>query len=114
MSPAPTDFVDPGNLIIKTEGQDFLIENPIKPELSTISGILNTLIGFLLPIGLIVVFIMIVYAGFTYISSDGDPARIKKAQGTIVTALIGLFLLFLAFFIVRLVGYIFNFQGGIL
>lgn len=114
MSPTPTDFVDPGNLIIKTEGQDFLIENPVKPELSTISGIVDALISFLLPIGTIAVFVMIVYAGFLFISSDGDPTKIKKAQGTIITALIGLFLLVSAFLVVRVIGYIFNLQGGIL
>jgi len=52
----------------------------------------STLIVFLL-------FIMIVVGGFQYLTSFGDPAKLKKAQGTLKYA-IGGFVLFLASFLI--------------
>lgn len=46
----------------------------------------------------------IIWGGIQFVMSQGEPERIKKAKETIVNAVIGLFLVILAFLIVGLVA----------
>lgn len=69
-------------------GED--IRDPIVSLLNTIIGILGT-----------VAVIFIVKGGFTYMTSTGDPGKIKKAKDTILYACIGLIVCALAFVIVN-------------
>mgnify|MGYP003381522556 CR=1 FL=1 len=46
---------------------------------------------------------MIVYAGYIYVISDGDPADIKKAKDIILYALIGIVIVLLAFAITQII-----------
>lgn len=63
----------------------------------TITNIINAIV---LSAGLIAV-IFIVYGGFQYMTSTGDPAKAKKAKDTILYAAIGLIVCALAFAIVN-------------
>ncbi len=51
----------------------------------------------------VVAVIMIVYAGFLYITSGGDSGKITKAKNALIYAIIGLFIASLAQFIVHFV-----------
>ena len=72
---------------------------------NTIIGIINAVIGVL---GLVAV-IIIIYGGVQYMTSTGDPGRVKKAKDTLLFAVIGLIVCVLAFAIVNFV--ITNFIG---
>ena len=54
--------------------------------------------------------IMIIYAGFLYITSGGDSGKITKAKNALIYAIIGLFIASLAQFIVHFV--LTTAQGG--
>lgn len=105
-----------GGLIIRGDGNsgDLTIRNPLRSEISDVSGLVNVLMGFLLPVALLIIFLMFIYAGYLFLSSEGSAEKVKQAQGVIVSSIIGLVLLFFAFFIIRLISSIFGFQGGIL
>jgi len=66
-----------------------------------------TLIGNAIEILMIVAAMVaigfIIVGGFTYITSSGDPAGIKKGRDIIINAIVGLFLALLAAGIVRYV-----------
>lgn len=47
--------------------------------------------------------IVIIFGGVRYITSTGDPARVKQAKDTIVYGIIGLIVAILAYAIVRFV-----------
>ncbi len=64
-----------------------------------IQGILNTIIGIC---GLIAV-IFIIIGGVNYMTSTGDPGKVKKAKDTILYAVLGLIIAVLAFTIVNFV-----------
>ena len=66
---------------------------------SAITSILSAIIGV---VGLISV-IYIIIGGIQYMSSSGDPSKIKKAKKTILYACIGLIISALAFIIVNFV-----------
>jgi len=55
----------------------------------------------------LVLFIMFVIGSFNYITSLGNPEKIKKAQGTLKYAVIGLVLFVSAFLILKIIDIIF-------
>jgi len=65
----------------------------------TITGIINAVIAVL---GIVCVIVMII-GGVGYMTSQGDPGKVKKAKDTILYGLIGLIVCVLAFAIVNFV-----------
>ena len=70
-----------------------------KDLIGSITNILNVVIGVL---GIIAV-IVIILGGIQYMTSAGDPGKVKKAKDTILYGIIGLIICVLAFAIVNFV-----------
>ena len=51
----------------------------------------------------IAVFIMLILGGFSYLTSGGDPEKVKKSTGTITWAIIGLAILIGIWFIFKFI-----------
>jgi len=66
---------------------------------NTITLVINT---FSIIVGFISV-VMLIYGGFKYITSSGDSGKVTSAKNTILYALIGLVIVFLAQIIVKFV-----------
>lgn len=65
-----------------------VIVNPFKGN--DIKTFIETIIKeILLPIGAVVAVLMIMWAGFLYVTAGGDPGRIKKAHDALLWAVIG-------------------------
>jgi hypothetical protein len=60
-------------------------------------AVLNTIFGILAAIS----FITIIFAGFKYVISRGEPDKISQAKDTILYAVVGLIIAFSAFGIVN-------------
>lgn len=52
----------------------------------------------------IVLFVMLIIGGLGYLTSAGDPEKVKKAGGTITWAILGFVLLIASWFILKLLG----------
>jgi hypothetical protein len=68
----------------------------VKNLLASIVNILSLIVG-------VVVVISIISAGFKYITSGGEASKVANAKSTIIYALVGLVIVVLAQFIVRVV-----------
>jgi type IV secretory pathway VirB2 component (pilin) len=66
------------------------------PEFGDLFEGLDTAISFLLPIGVIVSIIFVIIGGYMWMTSAGNPDKIKQARGTLTWAIIGLVLILLA------------------
>lgn len=55
----------------------------------------------------LVLFIMLIVGGFSYLTSLGNPEKVKKAQGTLRYALYGFILFISAYLILRIIGLLF-------
>lgn len=64
------------------------IINPLKWD--TIEELINAIINFLWAFALVVVPIVIVIAGYFFVTSMGDPAKVSQAKKMVLYALIGL------------------------
>jgi hypothetical protein len=70
---------------------------------SSLDSTAKTIINFLAILVGIAAIIMIIFAGFKYITSAGDAEKIKSAKNTLVYAIVGLVLVALAETIVHFV-----------
>lgn len=58
-------------------------------------------------------FVKTVIAGFTYLTSFGEPAKIQAAQQTLIHSLFGLIIVISAFFIGQIIQRVFGISIGI-
>lgn len=68
-------------------------------NLSTEAGVVDKVTqGFNLAIGLsaLAAVVMIVFAGYMFITASGDPEKIEKGQNAITAAVVGMAIVFLA------------------
>ncbi len=56
--------------------------------------------------------IFLIFGGFSYLTSAGDPKKTESAKGIITTSVIGFFLIVVAFWLTQIVSFIFNLGGG--
>lgn len=70
--------------------------------------LIQRLIGLSVALSFIALMAMLFYAGFQYITSEGDPKKLQAAHQTVTWAVIGIFFLVLAWIILVLVR---NFTG---
>jgi hypothetical protein len=69
-----------------------------------IGAILLAVVEILLRIGAIVAVFYVIYGGFLYMTSQGEPDKAKNAQTTITNAIIGLVVALLATAVVTFIG----------
>ncbi|OHA87307.1 MAG: hypothetical protein A3A90_01365 [Candidatus Zambryskibacteria bacterium RIFCSPLOWO2_01_FULL_35_19] len=79
------------------------IKNPFKEN--TIEGLITTIIkDILIPIGSVVAVVMVMYAGFLFVTARGDAAQITKAKDALLWAVIGAAILLGAWIISQAIG----------
>ena len=90
------------------------------PTLKCLEVVFGNIIFMSTGLIILALFIMFVVGAFQYITSVGNPERIKKAQGTLKFALLGFILFMSAFLILKTIdvlflggaGKIFKFEIG--
>lgn len=83
---------------------DALLENPLRPEFSSIPTFIAGALKVLVIVALPVVALFIVVAGFMYIKARGNPGKISEAHTNFVYVLIGALLILGAWVIATLIG----------
>lgn len=87
------------NFAITIKPSDIGIDDAVTSDANLVTGILNPVYMWA---GIICV-IIIVIAGYLYVTSHGSAANVKKAKDAILGAVIGLVVIILAFTITQLV-----------
>ncbi|MDP2820936.1 MAG: hypothetical protein Q8O39_01890 [bacterium] len=78
-----------------------VIDNPL--SYSTFEELISHILDFVTILALIIVPLIIVYAAFLYMASEGDPNKVKTAQAMIFYAIIGLILVLLSRAIISII-----------
>ncbi len=73
-------------------------ENPISNNVTTIPGLVELALSVIIKLSIPVATIYIIYAGFLFITAQGNENQIKKAKNTLLWACIGLVALLGAWF----------------
>ncbi|MDZ7586431.1 MAG: pilin [Patescibacteria group bacterium] len=77
------------------------------PDIATLQGfecIFKNLLSIIIPLAGLAAFITLLFGGFQYITSAGDPKQLQKATGTITGAIIGIVVILAVWFIFRLLN----------
>jgi len=82
------------------------ITNPI--EADTFEELIDAIINFLWMFGIAVVPAVIIIAGYFFVTSAGDPAKVSQAKKMVLYALIGLLIIGMAKGIVTLIKGVFQ------
>lgn len=91
---------------------EFTVPSPLRSEITDLSSLIDIMITFLLPFALVILFLMFVYAGFTFMTAHGEQDKINKAKGVMISSITGVILLLVAFFLVRILATVFGLDGG--
>lgn len=84
------------------DNQDSAVcEENNKPQNQNTDNLVKTIVNVLLYIVGIISFLMIIIAGFLYVVSQGDSSNVTRAKNTLLYAVVGLIVSFLAYAIVN-------------
>ena len=81
--------------------------NPVA-KFSNFASLANLILPNLLIGAGVILFIMFIMAGFTYMGSDGNPEKLKKAQMLLTFSVVGFALVLASFIIIRVIASIFR------
>lgn len=79
-----------------------------------LADIINVVISFVYPLAGLILFFILVWGGYEYLTSAGNAEKVKSAQGKITSGLIGFFLLMISYLAVRIIIRIFGLGEGII
>ncbi len=79
--------------------------------ISTLSDIVNKVVALLMPLGGIILLFVIIWGGYDFMMSRGQPEKLKSAKAKITTGIIGFVLLVFSYVIAKLVATIFGIEG---
>lgn len=80
----------------------------LNDEVRTIGGMISEVLPLFWSVAGIALLAYLIFGGFQYMTSGGDPRKAQAAKGKITDGLIGFVIVFIAFWIVELVGIIFG------
>ena len=68
------------------------------------SGLVGFILGWAIGIGGGIAFLLMIYAGFLMMTSQGDPKRLQAGQELLTSAIMGLILLIFSVFVLKFIG----------
>ncbi len=77
------------------------------PTLKCFETVFSNVIFMPSSLNVLVLFVMLFMGGFSYLTSFGNPEKVKKAQNTLRYAIIGVVLFISAFLIMKSIDYLF-------
>ncbi len=83
---------------------DAKIENPLKGGIDTIPQFIEAIINIVLVVGVPILVLAIIYAGFLYVKAQGNSGELEVAHRTLLYTVVGGALLLGAFIIANAIG----------
>ncbi|HLD27083.1 MAG TPA: hypothetical protein VJB63_03960 [Patescibacteria group bacterium] len=90
-----------------------VIQGPLE-GINTLADLINIIVLFIYPFAGILLFIYLVWGGYEYLLSGGNPEKVKGAQGKLTSAIIGFILLFVSYVLVQIIVRIFGLNSGVI
>lgn len=81
--------------------------NLLDPNL-TIGNLITAVIPYIFVIAGLIFFGLLIWAGFEFLTSAGDPEKVKGAQGKLTGAITGFIIIFAAYWIAQILEVIFG------
>jgi hypothetical protein len=75
---------------------------------STLGDIISAFLPYLFVLAGLILFAFLIWAGFEFLTSAGDPEKVKAAQGKLTSAIVGFIIIFAAYWIAQILQIIFG------
>jgi heme/copper-type cytochrome/quinol oxidase subunit 2 len=72
--------------------------------INSIDSLVNTIVNIAVPIAILCLVVLVVYAGYMLISSQGNPDKLKEGREVLTNAIIGFFIVVLSVVILVLLS----------
>jgi hypothetical protein len=82
----------------------------LSPDVQSIGGIFSKLLIYVLPLAGLLMLFMILAGGYSLILSGGDPEKIKAGSKKVLYGVVGFFLVFAGWWVIKLIELIFGIQ----
>ncbi len=89
------DYEDPDPIPSDSQSTDLNIKNPLG-ETSNINTLVSNIINFLIILAIPITSILVIYAGYLYITSAGNEEKVKTAQKALIWAIVGFAIVLIA------------------
>ncbi|MBM3283188.1 hypothetical protein FJY90_02945 [Candidatus Gottesmanbacteria bacterium] len=77
-------------------------------KFTNLASLVNNAVPYVFSISGIVLLLYLVWGGFNYLTSMGDPKKAESAKGKITNAIIGFVIIFVAYWLVQIIDYLFH------
>ena len=77
---------------------------------NTLGDVIGKTVPYLFVFSGIALLLMLIFGGFSLLTSGGDPKQLESGKQKITYSIIGFIIVFLAFWAVQLIAWIFNIQ----
>lgn len=82
---------------------------PLPPDrFPNLASLVTNALPYIFGIAGIILFVYIVWGGFDFLTSMGDPKKAESGKNKITYAILGFVIIFVAYWIVQLIIYIFK------
>ena len=87
-----------------------VINNPkdFNPQFTDLGSIITELLKYIFVLAGLTLFILLIIGGFGLLTSGGSPEKMKAAQGKITSAVIGFVIIFISYWLVRILEIVFG------
>lgn len=85
---------------------EILKENDFK--FNTLADIVNEIMKYIFPFAGLILFFMLIAGGFRLLTAAGNEEKIKKGQQQLTNAVIGFIIVFIAFWLIKLIEFVFG------
>lgn len=86
-----------------------VIEGPLaEDKFPNLASVVTNALQFIFPVAGIFLLIYLVWGGFDYLTSMGDPKKAEGARTKMTHAVIGFVIIFAAYWIVQILDYVFK------
>lgn len=82
--------------------------SPTGTAFSSIGDFVTRLIPFVFAVAGIGLLLMLISAGFSFLTSAGDAKKLEQGKGQLTYAVVGFLVIFVAYWIVQIAGYMFG------
>ena len=103
-----------GGAGVSINGSKPIVNPLLDPNLVTVGDLINKLLPFIYAIAALLLFGILLWGGYDFILSRGEPEKISAARMKITAGIIGFVLLVISYILVRILGYIFGINVGII
>lgn len=93
--------------VVPAFAQNINVKPQIAPNVE-LGGIISAVINLLFIVAAVVAVVFLIWGGIRWIISGGDKTAVESARNTIIAAIIGLIVVFLAYFVLK---FVFQFLG---